>query len=71
MTAAQVQALPDDAPATMCAAGPVSPYEAGFEDAIYPDGRWACSWPAGSLGAQRYAQGWQDGKRQQQQEVRQ
>jgi hypothetical protein len=69
MTAAQVARISEDAPATMFAPDPVSPYEAGFEDAQEPGGRWWCTWPVGSKGAAKYTAGWQDGK--QQQEVRQ
>ena len=65
MTAAQVARISDDAPCSVFAPCPVSPYEAGFEDAQEPGGRWWCSWPRGSRGARQYAAGWQDGKRQQ------
>lgn len=65
VTAREVARICDDAPASVFAAVPVSPYRAGFEDATEPGGRWWCSWTAGSPGARRYAQGWQDGKQQQ------
>ena len=65
MTARDVARLPDDAPATMFAPGPVSPYAAGFEDAQEPGGRvWFCPWRNGTTEAAKYAAGWQDGKRE-------
>ena len=65
MTAREVASICEDAPASVFAPGPVSPYRAGFEDAQQPGGWWWCSWPPGSAGARQYRAGWQDGKRQQ------
>jgi len=67
VTAAQVRAICDDAPASVFAPHPVSPYRAGFEDA--QERAWFCPWRAGTAEARRYAAGWQDGKAQR--EVRQ
>ena len=61
MTAAQVRAMPDDAPATAFAPDPVAPYRRGFEDAAY-DGCWFCPWPAGSREATQYEAGHRAGK---------
>jgi len=63
MTAAQLRAIPDCAPATMFAPGPVSPYVAGFEN--YQERAWFCPWRAGTSEAAQYAAGWSDAKQQQ------
>ena len=58
MTAAQVRAICDDAPASVFAPCPVSPYRAGVED--HREGAWFCPWRNGSREAAQYRQGWSE-----------
>ena len=62
MTAREVARICDDAPASVFAPDPVSPYRAGFEDA--QERAWFCPWRADTQEARQYRQGWDDGKRQ-------
>ena len=58
MTAAQVRAICDDAPASVFAPDPVTPYRRGFEDA--QERAWFCPWPANTPQAAQYRQGWNE-----------
>ena len=58
MTAAQVRAICEDAPASVFAPCPVSPYRAGVENRR--EGAWFCPWPSNTSEAAQYRQGWQE-----------
>ena len=58
VTAAQVRNICEDAPASMFAPDPVSPYRAGVENRR--EGAWFCPWPAGTPQAAQYQQGWNE-----------
>lgn len=64
MTAREVARICDDAPASVFAPDPVSPYRRGFEDA--QERAWFCPWPSGTAQARQYRAGWDDAKAQQQ-----
>ena len=54
----EAAAICDDAPASVFAPGPVSPYRAGVE--TRREGAWFCPWRAGTQQAAQYRQGWQE-----------
>ena len=58
MTAREAARICDDAPASMFAPCPVSPYRAGVED--HREGAWFCPWQAGTPQAAQYRQGWKE-----------
>ena len=58
MTAAQVRAICDDAPASVFAPDPVSPYRRGVEDRR--EGAWWCPWASNTPEAAQYRQGWSE-----------
>ena len=58
MTAREVAAICDDAPASMFAPCPVSPYRAGVEN--HREGAWFCPWQANTPQAAQYRQGWNE-----------
>lgn len=62
MTAAQVRALPDDAPCSAFAVTPVTPWQAAHED--YAEHVYFNRYAVGSAEWQKYEQGWQDAKEQ-------
>lgn len=58
MTAREVARICDDAPASVFAPCPVSPYRRGVEDRR--EGAWWCPWPSNSGQAAQYRQGWNE-----------
>lgn len=52
----RLRAIPDDAPASAFAPGPLGAYRRGFEDALY-DHCWFCPYPPGSAAANEYGAG--------------
>jgi hypothetical protein len=62
MTAAQVRALPDDAPCSMFAPCPVTPWQAAHED--YAEHVYYNRYSAGTAEWRQYEDGWQDAKQE-------